>query len=674
VGDFNGDGRADLAVANSGDGTVSVLLGNGDGTFQPQQVFDVGISPDALAVGDFNGDGLADLAVANFDDLTVSVLLGNGDGTFQPQQLFDPGSTVTALAVGDFNGDGLADLAVANSGDGSGDGTVSVLLGNGDGTFQPPRVFAVGNDFTALAVGDFNGDGRADLAVVDSGTPDSHGIPIPGTGGVSVLLGNGDGTFQPQRVITTEGAPDAILSGDFNRDGRADLVVANFNDGTVSVLLGNGDGSFHTRGAFAAGASVVALAAADFNGDGLVDLAVVNAGANAVSILLGNGQGDFGIPLGHPVNPPEVTIVSVVTVIPVAPVASRSQVNPSVVSVSPTPFGQSTSSNTAVSSAAEDGSMVVSAQVDASDSATLGLIESTAASLDAALEAALAGVTSETAVSVAFSALAGAAVGQGQAFSLDGAGLALFNSLLTTRLDTTTSTNGVDPASDPLGPDPVFGTAFSTLVGGPTSPIRASLTGKTEGDGATGSGRAGQHERTTGPAVTVVVIIDPWERAMLRLDEAFERAGRQFRERVLDRPTASVAVPAPPRLRGSSTTPDSRPALRESSLLDAVDAAIAALEPDTTLPERAASDAKTAGPTDEGLADGAEAVGDTVSSVTLDTGSGRGELACLSLSLGLTALTAASRLRLTPGSRGPASSCVGNARRDRFRGGARDDR
>ncbi len=182
AGDFTGDGYLDLAVANVG-GTVSVLLGNGDGTFQPQVTYAVGQLPHAIVAGDFTGDGRTDLAVANYQDNTVSVLLGNGDGTFQPQVTYAVGAAPDAMVAGDFTGDGRTDLAVANYQD----ETVSVLLGNGDGTFQPQVTYAVGSFPDAIVAGDFTGAGRTDLAVANY---------LGNT--VSVLLGNGDGTFQPQ--------------------------------------------------------------------------------------------------------------------------------------------------------------------------------------------------------------------------------------------------------------------------------------------------------------------------------------------------------------------------------------------------------------------------------------------------------------------------------------------
>src|SRR2546425_30496 len=236
VGDFNRDGRPDLAVANyaaSLPGTVSVLLGNGDGTFQPALIFGTsGANPEYVAVGDFNGDGVPDLAVAHSGSTpgTVSVLLGNGDGTFQPARLFAAGQGSLSVAVGDVNGDGRPDLAVANyySND------VSVLLGNGDGTFQAAQSFTTaGPNPVTVAMGDVNGDGRLDLAVTNSANTSSGALP----GNISVLLGNGDGTFQTARTLDVGITPAFVAVRDVNGDGRPDLAVANFNSNNVPVLI-----------------------------------------------------------------------------------------------------------------------------------------------------------------------------------------------------------------------------------------------------------------------------------------------------------------------------------------------------------------------------------------------------------------------------------------------------
>jgi len=293
AGDFNGDGVTDLAVNNSGDNTVSVLLGKTDGTFAPQVTYATGPEPIAVVTGDFNGDGNLDIAVANGNctpvqlgqpvctSSTVSILLGNGDGTFQPHVDYAVGTLPSSLLAADFNGDGKLDLAVTNAFG----GTVSVLLGNGDGTFQPQVVYATAGKsaWQSVVTGDFNGDGKLDLAVSCSSV-------------VSVLLGNGDGTF---RVHVDSGVGGiSLATGDFNRDGRLDLAVTGSPSLPLllSVLLGNGDGTFTLKEQYPGG---WAVAASGLRGDGILDLIVSGAPdtfsfpTDSVGVLLGNGDGTF---------------------------------------------------------------------------------------------------------------------------------------------------------------------------------------------------------------------------------------------------------------------------------------------------------------------------------------------------------------------------------------------
>ncbi len=318
AGDFNGDGVPDLAVVNpcsssycgSGYGSVTILIGNGDGSFQDPVPYATGTyQPMSVATGDFNGDGVPDLVVASqcassasCGSGQVSVFLGNGDGTFQSPVSYASGSGSSYfVAVADFNNDGYLDLAVANQT--SAGSTVSILLGNGDGTFQQPAGFATGAASAQfMAVADFNSDGALDLAVANGGTQDS----------VSILLGNGDGTFQAPGVYASGGSSAATIAvGDFNGDGAPDLAVANgcanYNNlvcsssGAVGVLLGNGDGTFQPAASYGSGGNQANwVTVADFDGDGQLDLAVSNLGstsggsnAGVLSLLAGNGDGTF---------------------------------------------------------------------------------------------------------------------------------------------------------------------------------------------------------------------------------------------------------------------------------------------------------------------------------------------------------------------------------------------
>jgi hypothetical protein len=286
--DFNGDGFPDLVIL--GYNNISVLLGNGDGTFTaaPNPTSDL---PGAIAVGDFNGDGIPDLAVAPILDEGYSeVLLGNGDGTFTVANgSFGMGNgtaTSNSIAAADFNGDGKLDLVeTCASEDDQPCNLLLIQSGNGDGTFMQSPAVLIPLAFSgsqSMAVGDFNGDGQPDVAVTNSGA-----------NGVNVFL-NSKGSLSAVSAIPATGTgPTSIAAADFNGDGKLDLAVANYGSDNVTILLGNGDGTFTAAASPATGTAPNSVAVADFNGDGVPDLAVANAGSSNVTILLGNGDGTF---------------------------------------------------------------------------------------------------------------------------------------------------------------------------------------------------------------------------------------------------------------------------------------------------------------------------------------------------------------------------------------------
>lgn len=303
IADFNQDGKPDLAVANAASG-LRVELGNGDGTFAlasgspvrlPSPPYDDLASPYAggMTVGDFNHNGHSGLAIAEVNNAAAVILLGNGDGRFLPSTAAFARANnwpVMGVEAADFNADGNLDLAVINQ------GASSVVLGYGSGAFNTAGDLSAPQFPAGDAVGDFNRDGRLDLAVCGRGLttfPDS---------GVAVLIGNGDGTF-----MQANGSPislgenlSAVVTGDFNGDGKLDLVLTDSAGNDVLILLGNGDGTFQPPITVAVGNQPQAIIAEDFNNDGNLDLAVTNNGDNTVTLLAGNGDATFAEMSGSP--------------------------------------------------------------------------------------------------------------------------------------------------------------------------------------------------------------------------------------------------------------------------------------------------------------------------------------------------------------------------------------
>jgi hypothetical protein len=339
IADVNGDGKPDLVVTNWCSFTsctvpgnnIGVLLGNGDGTFQPVMTYpSLGLYADAIAVADLNGDGKPDLVVANcgFTSQTncvstggsgdLAVLLGNGDGTFQGAVPYSLGASgATSVAVADVNGDGFPDLIVATGSNTA--GLVGVLLNDRTGKFPTVATYSSGGlSPLALAVADLNGDGKPDVVVANQWTDNTDT-----SSNVAVLLNDGTGKFPSGIQYGTGGFfPDSVAIADVNGDGKPDLVVANSSVlssgglGNVGVLLGNGKGAFQAAVAYDSGLyGAAAVAVADVNGDGKLDLVVANCsgsssdcsgGGGNVGVLLGNGDGTFktALPFGPGGNTP----------------------------------------------------------------------------------------------------------------------------------------------------------------------------------------------------------------------------------------------------------------------------------------------------------------------------------------------------------------------------------
>jgi hypothetical protein len=288
VGDFNKDSRLDLAVALSGTNNIGVLFGNGNGTFSSPTLYSIGSDSDpySLAIGDFNNDNQLDIAIANFGSNSFSVLLGLVNGTFfSPLNYFIAnGSLPLSIAVGDFNNDSRLDIIVTNSGIDN----VGVFLGYVSESFLNAPAYSTGPSSrpTSIAVGDFDNDTRLDVVVANNGTDN-----------IMVLLGSGYGTFVSHASYSTgnDSNPCWVAVGDFNNDNRLDIAVANSGNDNIGIFLSNGTGTFSSQITYSTGldSQPYSVAVLDFNNDTQLDIAVANYGSNSVGVFFGYGNGSF---------------------------------------------------------------------------------------------------------------------------------------------------------------------------------------------------------------------------------------------------------------------------------------------------------------------------------------------------------------------------------------------
>ncbi|CAF1482117.1 unnamed protein product [Rotaria sp. Silwood1] len=292
IGDFNSDNRLDAVVVNFGTNELGIFLGDGDGSFTDQKTYSTGWNsqPKSVAVGDLNSDNQFDIVVANVGTDNLGIFFGYGDGSFTDQKTYSTGlsSQPTSIVMGDLNNDTHLDIAVANSGS----NTLGIFLGHDNGSFSDQIEYPTGSSSTpnAISIGDFNGDNRLDVVVVNSGTNN-----------LGIFLGNTDGSFSNQTEYPTgeRPRPNSITVGDLNNDTKLDLIVANYNDNNIGVLLGKGDGSFSTQTSYSTGwdSFPISVALGDFNSDNRLDIVVVLYFYFSIGIFIGYYDWPFTAPV-----------------------------------------------------------------------------------------------------------------------------------------------------------------------------------------------------------------------------------------------------------------------------------------------------------------------------------------------------------------------------------------
>lgn len=286
IADISKDGKPDLITGNQG--SASVLLGTGTGSFSAPDNVAAGSSSSSIAVGDLNGDGILDLIT--FFSKNIQVQLGTGTGSFGSPTTFVSVGTIIQIKVGDVNGDGKLDMITTNIGGGGGTGFISVFLGTGTGSFAPATTTLFTSYRFSIEVGDVNGDGKLDIIKANMIINN-----------ISVLLGTGTGGFVASTNFRVGSSPQSMAVRDINSDGKPDIITANADSNNVSVFLGDGTGSLGTPTSFIAGTQPSSVAVGDMNGDGRLDIITTNSGSANVSVLLGDGTGSFGVATNLPV-------------------------------------------------------------------------------------------------------------------------------------------------------------------------------------------------------------------------------------------------------------------------------------------------------------------------------------------------------------------------------------